>query len=159
MFANNLNNTFAFQFKILTDKAFSFLYFTSSFLWNIDRKKNDIEKIVLNRMQEKIVKNNENLFTRKCYELSYDMFLQIEKYDDKVNYIQWSFATFWAFSTSGTFFPELYRKCPRSCDWSSGALSELFLSKSRLLDISEASEYLKKCHVVINGNASVYNIY
>lgn len=38
-------------------------------------------------MQEKIVKNNENLFTRKCYELSYDMFLQIEKYDDKVNYI------------------------------------------------------------------------
>lgn len=45
-------------------------------------------------MQEKIVKNNENLFTRKCYELSYDMFLQIEKYDDKVNYIQWSFGTF-----------------------------------------------------------------
>lgn len=45
-------------------------------------------------MQEKIVKNNENLFTRKCYELSNDMFLQIEKYDDKVNYIQWSIATF-----------------------------------------------------------------
>lgn len=39
-------------------------------------------------------KNNENLFTRKCYELSNDMFLQIEKYDDKVNYIQWSIATF-----------------------------------------------------------------
>lgn len=143
MFANNLNNTFAFQFKILTDKAFSFLYFSSSFLWNIDRKKKWYWKIVLNRMQEKIVKNNENLFTRKCYELSNDMFLQIEKYDDKVNYIQWSIATFWAFSTSGTFFFELYRKCPRSCDWSSGALSELFLSKSKLLDISEASEYLK----------------
>lgn len=55
-------------------------------------------------MQEKIVKNNENLFTRKCYELSNDMFLQIEKYEDKVNYIQWSIATFSAFSTSGTFF-------------------------------------------------------
>lgn len=45
-------------------------------------------------MQEKIVNNNENLFTRKRNELSNDMFLQIEKYDDKVNYIQWSIATF-----------------------------------------------------------------
>lgn len=41
-------------------------------------------------MQEKIVKNSENLFTRKCYELSNDMFLQIEKYDDKsiANYLR-----------------------------------------------------------------------
>lgn len=30
-------------------------------------------------MQEKIVKNNENLFMRKYYELSNDMCLQIEK--------------------------------------------------------------------------------
>lgn len=44
--------------------------------------------------RENCKKNNENLFTRKYYELSNDMCLQIEKYDDKVNYIQWSIATF-----------------------------------------------------------------
>lgn len=87
MFANNLNNTFAFQFKILTDKAFSFLYFTSSFLWNIDRKKMILKNCIEQNAREDCKKQRKFINAKMLWVKVFDMTCSCKSKNMKIRLI------------------------------------------------------------------------